>query len=317
MTKQRRPGRQPGYKGALAALVVFAALALIFLWRYSGLATVPADAPAAQSTAPTPRPTAAPTPTPQPTPEPTPTPAVAAQGIDDEPRRVLDEFLNAQPGSVSVWMQNLVTGASYSYNPSAGFYCASTLKAPYALWLCQRDDAGEIDLDADVGGATGWERIYAMLSKSSNGAAHALGAAYPGTAETGFSEFLRGLGFASPDGCDVVEEGIHGWVTAADGGKAMRAIYDYTQQDTESARALKAALLAADHELLWAPAPAAKKYGSWDQVLHDMAIVYADEPYILAVFTNWGSAEVDFPPEGVEMMQQLGHLAAGAMGAEG
>ena len=103
---------------------------------------------------------------------------------------------------------------------------------------------------------------------------------------------------------------------AADGGKAMQAIYDYTQQETENAGALKAALLAADHELLWAPAPAAKKYGSWDQVLHDMAIVYADEPYILSVFTNWGSADVDFPPEGVEMMQQLGHLAAQAMGAD-
>ena len=316
MAKQKQPGGPRSFKGALAALVVFVALILIFLWRYSGLATVPAEAPAAQSAAPTatPAPTAAPTP--GITPEPTPAPAVAAQGVGGEARQMLDDFLNAQPGSVSVWMQNLVTGASYSYNPSAGFYCASTLKAPYALWLCQRDDAGEIDLDADVGGATGWQRIHAMLSKSSNGAAHALGAAYPGTVETGFSEFLRGLGFASPDGCDVTEEGIHGWVTAADGGKTMQAIYDYTQQETENAGALKAALLAADHELLWAPAPAAKKYGSWDQVLHDMAIVYADEPYILSVFTNWGSADVDFPPEGVEMMQQLGHLAAQAMGAD-
>lgn len=316
MAGHRRHKKRGSEKRALVALAVFAALALIFLWRYSELSdTVPAEAPPAQSIAPTAAP--APTASPQPTPQPTPTPAVAAQGISDAARRPLDDFLNAQQGSVSVWLQNLVTGATYSYNPSAGFYCASTLKAPYALWLCRRDEAGEIDLDADVGGATGWQRLHAMLSKSSNGAAHALGAAYPGTVETGFAEFLRGLGFASPDGCDVTEEGIHGWVTAADGGKAMRAIYDYTLQDTENARALKEALLAADHELLWAPAPAAKKYGSWDQALHDMAIVYAGEPYVLSVFTNWGSAEVDFPPEGVEMMQQLGRLAAQAMGAEG
>ena len=64
MAKQKQHGGPRSFKGALAALVVFVALILIFLWRYSGLATVPAEAPAAQSAAPTatPAPTAAPTP---------------------------------------------------------------------------------------------------------------------------------------------------------------------------------------------------------------------------------------------------------------
>ena len=110
-----------------------------------------------------------------------------------------------------------------------------------------------------MGGATGWERIYAMLSKSSNGAAHALGAAYPGTVETGFRNFCGGWALPRPTAATWWRRGIHGWVTAADGGKAMQAIYDYTQQETESARALKAALLAADHELLWAPGPRGQK----------------------------------------------------------
>ena len=53
MAKQKQHGGPRSFKGALAALVVFVALILIFLWRYSGLATVPAEAPAAQSAAPT------------------------------------------------------------------------------------------------------------------------------------------------------------------------------------------------------------------------------------------------------------------------
>ena len=51
MAKQKQHGGPRSFKGALAALVVFVALILIFLWRYSGLATVPAEAPAAQSAA--------------------------------------------------------------------------------------------------------------------------------------------------------------------------------------------------------------------------------------------------------------------------
>ena len=43
MAKQKQHGGPRSFKGALAALVVFVALILIFLWRYSGLATVPAE----------------------------------------------------------------------------------------------------------------------------------------------------------------------------------------------------------------------------------------------------------------------------------
>lgn len=314
--------KKSGGMGPLAALVVIAALALIGLWRWSELSSLPVNAQPAATPAATVAPTPAPTATPTPAPSPSPAPAVHSENeqpgtvFTAQARAELDEFLSAQPGSVSVWAQDIETGETYHFNSGAGFYCASTLKAPYALWLCQRDEAGEIDLDAAVGSASGWQRLHAMIAQSSNGAAHDLGAAFPATAETGFTEFLRVLGFASPDGCDVIEDGIHGWVKAADGGRAMRAVYDYIQQGTENGQKLKDALLAADHELLWCPAPAAKKYGSWDGALHDMAIVYAERPYIVSVFTGWGSAEVDFPPEGVELMQQLGHMLARMMGAE-
>lgn len=251
-----------------------------------------------------PEPVATPQPTATPEPDTTDQPITAAEAAE------MDALLDSMPGSISVWIQDIDSGQTYTYKPDNGFYCASTLKAPYALWLCQRDEEGLIDLNAAVGSKTGWELIYPMIAHSSNGAAHDLGSMWPGSLETGFSDFLTELGFASPEGCEVVEEGIHGWVTGADGGRAMRALYDYFETGTENALQLKDAFLAADHDLLYCPAPAAKKYGSWDQALHDMAIVYADRPYVISMFTDWGDQEVSFPEDGRARMQQVGQLAA-------
>lgn len=250
-----------------------------------------------------PAPTAAPTATPEPELS-SEEPITAAEAAE------MDALLDSMPGSISVWIQDIASGQTYTYQPNNGFYCASTLKAPYALWLCQRDEAGLIDLNASVGGKTGWDLIQPMIARSSNGAAHDLGAMWPGSLDTGFTDFLSELGFASPEGCEVVEEGIHGWVTGADGGRAMRALYDYFETGTDNALQLKEAFLAADHDLLYCPAPAAKKYGSWDLALHDMAIVYAERPYIISMFTDWGDEDVSFPEEGRERMQQVGRLAA-------
>lgn len=251
-----------------------------------------------------------------------PTPGLPKIPLSESPftqeaRARLDAFLNSQHTSVSVYILDIATGDEYKFNDTSGYYCASTLKAPYALWLAARDEAGEIDLNALLPGesTTGWDNIYTMISKSSNGATHRLSTALPANVDTGFNTFVAELGFCSPDGCELVESGIHGWCRASDGAKAMRALYDYFETGSANAQTLKQAFVDATHTLLWCPTTAAKKYGSWDASLHDMAIVYAERPYIISVFTDWGNMEEAFPEEGREMMQQLGRLAAEVMGA--
>ena len=68
--------------------------------------------------------------------------------------------------------------------------------------------------------------------------------------------------------------------------------------------------LDAEHTALYVPdgVEAAKKYGSWDYAFHDFAIVYAERPYILCCMTDQGDQNVDFPPQVVSAMQQLGQL---------
>lgn len=233
--------------------------------------------------------------------------------ITDQEAQELTDLLDSMPGNISVWIQDIATGQTYTYQAEYSYYSASILKAPYALWLSQRDQAGEIDLNTLVSYKSGWERVYSMIANSDNDAAYLLSKQWPSTEETGFSSFLSTIGVANPTGCEVTPEGIHGYLTAEDGGAIMTALYNYFETDTANAQQLQQAFLDASHNLLWLPDTAAKKYGSWDMALHDMAIVYTDNPYIIVAFSDWGDTDVDFPTEGTARMQQIGTLVAEIM----
>lgn len=309
MAGERRTGpTKGGTAGALVLLVLAVCAMLAALWYYTGSA-LPVSGEGVESGPSAPTSASAPVPAASATPAPLPGTLLTA----DATAR-LDAFLDAQAPTVAVWLQDLSTGDTYTYGASASFYCASILKAPYSLWLCQRDEAGEIDLDISWNGSTGWDRIYQMISVSSNDAVSGLSRMWPATADTGFQDFLDRMGFASPESCEItVEEGIQGWITAEDGGRSLLALRAYFETGTGDALRLEQAFLDAQHDYLWFPAPAAKKYGTWDGAFHDMGLVYSERPYILSVFTSYGVGE-EVPAAGVEMMQELGRLVAEVMG---
>ena len=95
-----------------------------------------ADSSAAQSSSvsqahPAPAQESEPTATPVPTA--TPEPELATdRPITTEEAAEMDALLDSMPGSISVWIQDIGSGLTYTYKPDNGFYCASTLKAPYA-----------------------------------------------------------------------------------------------------------------------------------------------------------------------------------------
>ena len=242
------------------------------------------------------------------TPTATPAPAVSA-GLD-----ILD----------------LSTGEEYSYGASAQYYPASLLKAPYALWLCNLAEEGLLDLDGELYNLYAgqladttlaeydyaetipiWSALHAMIADSDNLAMRMLAAVWPGVQDTGFQSFLGELEFELPGSCSIsMEEGIAGVMTVTDAGRAMAALYDYFETGTDTALRLRQCFLDAGHTALYIPdgVEAAKKYGSWDDAFHDLAIVYAARPYILCCMTDQGDTDVDFPTEPVEAMQQLGRL---------
>lgn len=238
---------------------------------------------------------------------------VTEDPITEQEKQELDSLLESMPGRVSVWLKDITTGQTYTYQTQTDYYCASVLKAPYALWLSQKDESGEIDLSEMHYSKSYWDLLHNMIANSDNDATYLIANKWQADAQSGFQDFLSQLGFSNPGSCDVMPDGIHGRMTAEDGGKTMEALYNYFETGTEDAKRLQDAFLAADHQLLWLPDTAAKKYGSWDGALHDMAIVYTEHPYIISVFTDWGNTEVGFPAEGTARMQQIGQLAADVM----
>ena len=56
----------------------------------------------------------------------------------------------------------------------------------------------------------------------------------------------------------------------------------------------------------------AKKYGNWKGALHDIAIVYAPDPYYAAVFTDWGDPAKE-DPQYKEYYRQISALLTALM----
>lgn len=244
---------------------------------------------------------------------------------------LLDDFCAEQPVSFSLYLQNLATGERYTYNEDALYYPASLLKAPYALWLCQRADAGEIDLSVELRNTRKGKladtalsaynnadtipvmaAIHAMVVYSDNKALTILTGKWSAGEGSGFSEYLQTeLGFSAADTCSITpKSGILGMASAADFGAVMQALYDYFETKTAVSAFLQSCFLAAGHDMIYVPDTvlAAKKYGSWDYAYHDAVIVYARVPYLIVCMTDQGSADVDFPPETTAAMQTLGEM---------
>lgn len=249
-------------------------------------------------------------------------------GITGAERAALDELCAGMPGSFSLILLDLESGDEYAYRPDTPYTAASLVKAPYALWLCQRADAGEIDLAQPIpypaecwqgggllAGYAGQQTIdpallmTAMLAQSSNEAARALAACW--LTDEAFHAFLREeLGFSNPESCRI-DPRIRGSVTARDLQNTFEALNAYFASGAAHAEALRGMLLAAEHEILWIPegTPAAKKYGSWDGAFHDAAIVYAPHPYLAIALSDWGDRTIDRPAAAMERMRQAGKLA--------
>lgn len=249
-------------------------------------------------------------------------------GITEAERAALDELCAEMPGSFSLILLDLEGKDRYAFQPDIPYTAASLVKAPYALWLCRRADAGEIDLaqpipyPADCRPSSGMLAEYAgqemidpallmtaMLAQSSNEAARALAAYWP--TDEAFHAFLREeLRFSRPESCRI-DPKIRGSVTARDLQNTFEALNAYFAGGAAHAEPLRQMMLKADHQILYLPAdvPAAKKYGSWDGAFHDAAIVYAPHPYLVVALSDWGDREIDRPPEAVERMRQAGRLA--------
>ena len=235
----------------------------------------------------------------------------------------MDYMLSRFGNNLSVFFKNIETGFTYMYNPNRVYFSASVTKASYALYLFYRAERGEINLgdyitytSADFNGGSGIikyrypmgteftirELIRLNLSYSDNIATNMLRRIH---GIEGYREFLQSIG-ANPN--HVGYNIFNSRLTVTDAGIFALEIFNYVESpESEFGTEFIEHLLNNQYPFIVSCYPVASKTG-WTRPLawHDMAIVYAESPYILVILSarnGWSARDYrDF--EEISMMFQ-------------
>jgi len=220
--------------------------------------------------------------------------------------RLLDRFGN----NLSVYFKNIETGYTFRHNAERVYFSASVPKAMLALYIYQKAEREEVDLDSimtfmqqDFMGGSGVirhryslgrtftqrELLRLNVSESDNIATlmlireHGL---------SGYREFISDIG-GNPN--FVRNRVMNSQLTANEAGIFAQAIFDYIESDGIYSREFKNALLDNQFPFIVSDYQVASKTG-WTAPIawHDMAIVYAPSPYILVILSarsGWTDAD--------------------------
>ncbi len=228
---------------------------------------------------------------------------------NDEDGNALAQPYDSAVGSgvVSVWYMDVESGTHYTYNDDVQQYYASTMKAPYVAYLFTLAEKGLCDLQeiitisqADVQGLyenTGvikemplptslsvQQLMEYAITDSDTVALRVLLNHYDAE---GFLEWAVTLGI-DETAADEINSVIYGQITASDMGVFLQEIYRVMTENSHG-DSLRTWMEQANNKMITSSYPVAHKYG-WDiGAYHDMAVVFADRPYLLVVMTDkWG-----------------------------
>ncbi|MDL2253194.1 class A beta-lactamase-related serine hydrolase [Ruminococcaceae bacterium OttesenSCG-928-I18] len=232
-----------------------------------------------------------------------PEPPVSSEESEGENAEDGEEGEAAGGQRVAVYFRDLDSGAEYVYNGAEKFDVASLSKAPYAMYLYHLVEQGQasleetflIDAESIVGSEensgrlkndpnlprelTLAEMIEYLLRYSDTVAQRVLLQRYPAQ---GFAAYAAGLGLHAPADVRGVTSGV---ISALDAGVYLGALKDYMDNGAYGEQ-LREHLMNTTNPMLRSSWPLARKYG-WDEAAyHDMAVVYAPHPYLIAILTD-------------------------------
>lgn len=260
----------------------------------------------------TPSPTAMPTiteaptttPTPIPTLEPTITPSPPAESVSqsiDDLKTSLEEYIAQQEGRYGLYFINLVTGDEFGINDKERFIAASTTKLPMNLLLYKKIAAGEVNFDDKlVYIEEDFEAGTGVIQKSPYGTEYTvretarLSIIY--SDNCGINMIIRLLGIDNIrqymlDVGGTIYYGSDHRTCPYDLAVYARELYRFYLQEPEIA-----GLLIDDlqntmwndriNKLLPEDVKVSHKIGNYPAVYNDVGIVFAEEPYSLAIMSE-------------------------------
>ena len=212
--------------------------------------------------------------------------AAAAQE-DSGLARVVDglrETYHLDESNFALSYYNTVTGEQYDYNENAWMVAGSTYKLPLNMYYYDLEAAGEVTSDTKIKGVS-LERVhYESIVNSNNPLSEAM--IYEiGTYSQYKQKLLDAYGGIPDSEVDEIAYRKNCFNT-----RFMRDtliyLYHHSEQYTELLDYMKQAMeghyfkkYVTDYEI-------AHKYGTYGGAFNDVGIVYTEQPYILAVFTD-------------------------------
>jgi len=215
--------------------------------------------------------------------------------------RRLSNFFRRYGGNVAIFYKNIESGFTYIHNPNAVFFGASVPKLYHALYVYTLAEMGLISLDtihtytrADYWGGSGVirrmpfgrefttrELLRYSIVYSDNVAFRMLVRNY-NHPEFTFHDFAYSLRVTVRHVYNIFAQNT----TARDAGKWAQAVFEYIESDGRYAHFLKYDLLNVAVRFIHSSYPTFQKYGWTSRFFHDLAIVYAESPYILIILSR-------------------------------
>ncbi|MEG2814199.1 MAG: serine hydrolase [Oscillospiraceae bacterium] len=204
--------------------------------------------------------------------------------------------------SISVYYEDLYSKNVYSYNTQQKYFIASIIKAPYCMYLYQLASEAKLDLNEKlllepkhIKPGTGKlkeidaetlpkefsikELISYSILHSDNSAMDLLLDFYP---HSGYQKYANSIGITNPKDVKYV---VNGDICATDAAIYAKALYHFIETNPYGLE-LKKDMLETINPMIVSKNPVARKYGWGEKSFHDMAIVYAKNPYVLVILSD-------------------------------
>ena len=218
----------------------------------------------------------------------------------------LEELMRGYGNNFALFYMDVASGFTFMHNPDRVFSAASVNKIKHALYLFLLAERGEIDLGrmhtlspGDRRGGTGTiqNMAYGTMFTTRDLIRHSIRV----SDNTAFQMLVRYYGF--PGYLDFVREiGAnenlvrnirHSHITARDAGIWALEVYNYLASGGTYSQGFRNDLMNTDMRIIQAAYPLASKYGWYSRYFHDLAIVFADSPYILVILSDMPTASFE------------------------
>lgn len=231
----------------------------------------------------------------------------------------VEKIIDYRIPKISIYYEDMQKGYKYSYLADEVYSSASLLKAPFALSILEAAEKEFTDRKAQLEANPtavlpepkyNFDKIYTYTKADYQSGSGKIKDEPEGKTYT-YRELIEYLllysdnvayeqlkkeydirefrSLASRIGTKAMRKSLSD-ISAADGGKVMRAIYEYIQSEGEYSELMYDSMVNSAHTVMITmsvyPKKVAHKYG-WDAgTYHDMGIVYDENPYVVVVLTD-------------------------------